>query len=67
MSVYRPPTEDITEFNSSLFNQPVINLTQAEADLLYLSKTKTDTSTAPVTTFNNQITCSNIYLFTFIK
>ena len=55
MSVYRPPSEDITEFNSSLFNQPQINLTQGQADLLYLSKTKNDISTAPTTVFNNVV------------
>lgn len=32
---------------------------QTEADLLYLSKTKTDTSTAPITTFNGQINAKN--------
>ena len=55
MTSYDPPIEDITEFNSSLFNQPQINLTQAQADLLYLSKTKNDTSTATLTTFTNAI------------
>ena len=55
MSSYNPPTEDITQFNSSLFNQPEETLSQAEADLLYLSKTKNDTSTATLTTFNNQV------------
>jgi len=59
MSVYNPPTEDITLFNSSLFNQPVVNLTQAQADLLYLSKTKNDTSTATTTTFSGNITAAN--------
>ena len=58
-ALYRPPTEDITEFNSSLFNQPQINLTQGQADLLYLSKTKNDTSTATLTTFNGQVTAAN--------
>ena len=52
MSNYNPPTENITEFNTSLFNQPEVILSQAEADLLYLSKTKNDTSTATLTTFN---------------
>ena len=47
MSSYNPPTEDLPTFNSALFNQPEETLSQAEADLLYLSKTKTDTSTAP--------------------
>lgn len=55
-AAYSPPTEDITQFNSSLFNQPEETLSQAEADLLYLSKTKNDTSTATLTTFNNQVT-----------
>jgi len=55
MASYNPPTEYITEFNTSLFNQPEETLSQAEADLLYLSKTKTDTSTAPQTTFNGAV------------
>jgi len=55
MSAYNPPTEDIPTFNSSLFNQPEETLSQAQADLLYLSKKTSDTSTAPLTTFNNQI------------
>jgi len=55
MSAYNPPSEDITQFNSSLFNQPTVSLSQAEADLLYLSKTKTDISTAGLTTFNGQV------------
>jgi hypothetical protein len=59
MSNYNPPTENITEFNSSLFNQPVVNLTQEQADLLYLSKTKNDTSTATTTTFSGSITAAN--------
>ena len=40
MSVYNPPIEDITSFNTLLFNQPEVILSQAEADLLYLSKIK---------------------------
>lgn len=59
MSSYRPPSEDITEFNSSLFNTPQINLTQAQADLLYLSKTKNDTSTATTTTFSGSINAAS--------
>ena len=55
MSSYNPPTEDITQFNSSLFNQPVVSLSQEEADQLYLSKTKNDISTASSTTFNGQV------------
>jgi hypothetical protein len=55
MSSYNPPTEDLPTFNSALFNQPEETLSQAEADLLYLSKTKTDISTAPITTFNGQV------------
>lgn len=55
-AAYSPPTEDITQFNSSLFNQPEETLSQAEADKLYLSKTKNDTSTATLTTFNGGTT-----------
>jgi hypothetical protein len=55
MSSYNPPSEDITEFNTSLFNQPEETLSQAEADKLYLSKTKSDISTASSTTFNGGV------------
>ena len=55
MANYNPPTEDITVFNTSLFNQPENILTQGEADLLYLSKKKSDTSTAGNTTFTGTI------------
>jgi len=55
MSSYNPPSEDITEFNTSLFNQPEETLSQAEADKLYLSKTKSDISTAGSTTFNGGV------------
>ena len=62
MASYNPPTEDLPIFNTSLFNQPEETLSQAEADLLYLSKTKTDISTAPLTTFNNQVYCIKIII-----
>ena len=55
MANYNPPTEDITVFNTSLFNQPENILTQGEADLLYLSKTTSGTSTAGNTTFTGTI------------
>jgi hypothetical protein len=55
MSNYNPPTENITQFNTSLFNQPEVILTQGEADLLYLSKTTSGTSTAGNTTFTGTI------------
>jgi len=55
MSSYDAPIENINVFNDSLFNQPEVILTQAEADLLYLSKTKNDISTASSTTFNGQV------------
>lgn len=53
---YNPPTENITSFNSSLFNQPEETLSQAEADQLYLSKKNNDVSTAPNTDFNGAVT-----------
>ena len=56
MSAYNPPIEDITEFNTSLFNQPEDTLSQAEANRLYLSKTSNDTSSASLTTFNGAVT-----------
>jgi hypothetical protein len=55
-AAYSPPIEDITQFNSSLFNQTSTGLTQTETDLLYLSKKKSDISTASLTTFNNAVT-----------
>jgi hypothetical protein len=55
MAASNPPTEYITSFNSSLFNQPQVNLTQSQADLLYLSKTTSGTSTAGNTTFTGTI------------
>jgi hypothetical protein len=55
MATYNPPTEDITVFNTSLFNPPEVILTQSEADLLYLSKKNVDTSTASNTTFTGTI------------
>lgn len=55
MANYNPPTEDITSFNTSLFNPPEVILTQPEADLLYLSKKNSDTSTAGNTTFTGTI------------
>jgi hypothetical protein len=64
MAYYNPPVEYITEFNTTLFNNDTIptitggrtgDLTKAQADTYYLSKTTTDTSTAPTTTFNGAI------------
>ena len=55
MASYNPPSENLPTFNSTLFNQPEETLSQAEADKLYLSKTKTDTSTATLTTFDNRV------------
>ena len=52
---YNPPSETITQFNSSLFNQIEDTLSQTEADTLYLSKKKNDTSTAPLTTFTGAV------------
>lgn len=58
-AAYNPPTEDIPTFNTLLFNQPEETLSQAEADKLYLSKIKNDTSTATLTTFNEQAEIKN--------
>jgi hypothetical protein len=55
MASYNGPTENIPSFNTLLFNQPEVVLTQAEADLLYLSKQRSDVSTASSTTFNGQV------------
>ena len=56
MASYFPPIEDITEFNSSLFTNEIEPISQGQANLLYLSKVNSDTSTAPLTTFNNAVT-----------
>ena len=55
MANYNAPTENITQFNTLLFNQPEVVLSQGEADLLYLSKTTSGTSTAGNTTFTGTI------------
>lgn len=55
MSAYNQPTESLPSFNNEVFSQPIVNLSQAEADLLYLSKTKNDISTASSTTFNGDV------------
>jgi len=60
MSNYNPPTENITAFNTSLFNPPEVILTQAEANLLYLSKKNIDTSTASNTIFTGTINSTTI-------
>lgn len=62
MASYNAPQENISEFNETLFmnNTPPTStgggtgdLTKAQADTYYLSKTTTDTSTAPLTTFQS--------------
>ena len=55
MSSYNQPTESLPSFNNEVFSQPEVILSQAEADLLYLSKTKSDISTAGSTTFNGAV------------
>jgi len=61
---YNPPIENITEFNTTLFNNdtPPIqtgggtgDLTKAQADTYYLSKVNSDTSTSTLTTFNGAV------------
>lgn len=63
MASYNAPQENISEFNETLFmnnnTSPTStgggtgDLTKAQADTYYLSKTTTDTSTAPLTTFES--------------
>jgi hypothetical protein len=60
MATYNAPTENITSFNTSLFNPPEVILTQGEADLLYLSKVSSGTSTAGNTTFTGTINSTTI-------
>jgi len=55
MATYYPPTEDITEFNTALFTNEPDAISQGQASLLYLSKVNSDTSTAPQTTFTNNV------------
>ena len=65
MSVYNPPTEYISEFNTSLFTNDTIqittggggtgDLTKAQADTYYLSKINSDTSNSALTTFNGEV------------
>jgi hypothetical protein len=60
MAEYNPPTEDITEFNTLLFNRPEEILSQAEADLLYLSRKGMATSSASSTSFSGSISASGV-------
>lgn len=56
MASYNPPSEYITDFNTSLFNQDTGSgggLTKTEADGYYLSKLNSDTSIGALTTFQN--------------
>lgn len=55
MASYNPPNEYITVFNTNLFNQPEDTLSIVEGNQLYLSKKVSDTSTAPLTTFQSQV------------
>lgn len=65
MSSDNPPNNyfDGIGYNSLFYNttDTGTGLTQAQADLLYLSKKITDTSTAPLTTFNNSIYLKNTF------
>ena len=67
MANYNPPTEDITSFNTLLFNQPEVILSQAEADLLYLSKVSSTISTAGSTSFSNAVSVGGNFSTTAIK
>jgi hypothetical protein len=61
MATYSPPTELITEFNSSLFNQDTGGgLSQAEADELYLARKGVATSSASSTSFTNSISAGSV-------
>ena len=63
-AAYLPPTEDIASFNSALFTHDSgTGLTRGQADTLYLSKIRTDTSILPLTTFNNQVNLKNKLVF----
>ena len=56
MSAYNKPSESLQQFNMDVFNQPDDTISPAEGGILYLSKVNSDTSTAPLTTFNNAVT-----------
>ena len=58
MSIDDPPNNYFNGIGyNPLFyeNDSGTGLTQEQADLLYLSKKNTDTSTAPLTTFNGAV------------
>jgi hypothetical protein len=59
MSVYNQPLEYLSQFNTKMFGQPDDTISQAEGNQLYLSKTISDTSTAPLTTFDGQVVFNN--------
>lgn len=50
-------------YNSLFYEKDTTGITQAQADLLYLSKIKTDTSTAALTTFNGDVTIKGTQQF----
>lgn len=60
---YQPPTENLTEFNSSVFktaNESTLTLSEAQA--LFLGRTGTPSSTATSTTFNGVINVGGLIL-----
>lgn len=61
MATYQPPTEDLTDFNSSVFttaNEASLTLSQAKG--LFLGRTGNPTSTATSTTFNGTLTTGTV-------
>lgn len=61
MATYQKPTEDLTEFNSSVFKTAnESTLTLSEATSLFLARVGTASSEATSTTFTNDIYVNNV-------
>ncbi len=62
MSVDDPPNNYFNGigYNSLFYVKDTTGLTKANGDTYYLSKVNTDISTAPLTTFNGQVSINNV-------
>ena len=61
MSSYQPPTENLPEFNSAVFDSAnTESLSLSKAQSLFLGRTGTPTSVATTTTFTNDIYANSI-------
>jgi len=60
MAVYQPPTENLSKFNSAVFNSAnTESLSLSKAQTLFLGRTGNPTSIASATVFNNSITAGS--------